>query len=56
MATSRTIVYVGQMGADTFTQALEGVFYIQKIKLASWRTGFYGQKDKLELWQTESSM
>lgn len=29
MATSRAIVYVGQMGADTFTQALEGVLYTQ---------------------------
>ncbi|MBT2643270.1 hypothetical protein J7I80_13605 [Bacillus sp. ISL-41] len=29
MATSRAIVYVGQMGADTFTQALEGVLYTE---------------------------
>ncbi|ESU31257.1 hypothetical protein G3A_17920 [Bacillus sp. 17376] len=29
MATSRAIVYVGQMGADTFTQALNGVLYTE---------------------------
>jgi hypothetical protein len=29
MATSRAIVYVGQMGADTFMQALDGVLYTE---------------------------
>ncbi|MGG5252202.1 hypothetical protein ACQYAD_01490 [Neobacillus sp. SM06] len=29
MATSNAIVYVGQMGADTFTQALNGVLYTE---------------------------
>ncbi|HAQ08659.1 MAG TPA: hypothetical protein DCR24_14535 [Bacillus bacterium] len=29
MAMSRAIVYVGQMGADTFVQALDGVLYTE---------------------------
>jgi len=43
MATSNAIIYVGQLGVDTFTQSLNGDLYTE-IKLALWLTEFCGLK------------